>query len=90
MCVHDKLKKHSNDLLASNGHSIHRPAREDDIDYLAYIGNGHFGLAFDSHAGDLSGSLPDESLTIRIRGQRTLSVAASYKPIVEVMDSQTN
>ena len=67
-----------------NGHSVHNPSREDDINYLAYVGNGYFGLAFDSKPGEAGTLLPEENLTIRIRGQRTLSVAASYKPYIEV------
>ena len=84
ICVHDKLKKHSSDLSQLNGHLSHSPVREDDASYLAYVGNGYFGLAVDSRSSDPIGALPDESLTFRIRGQRTLSVAASFKPFVEV------
>ena len=84
ICVHDKLKKHSSDLSQLNGHLSHSPVREDDASYLAYVGNGYFGLAVDSRSADPIGALPDESLTFRIRGQRTLSVAASFKPFVEV------
>ena len=57
---------------------------------MAYVGNGYFGLAVDAHAGDTTNSLPDESLTLRIRGQRTLSVAPSFKPLVEVKISKKN
>ncbi len=79
------MKKHLSDLSKLNGHSVHKPSREEDINYLAYVGNGYFGLAFDSHAGEAGTSLPEENLTFRIRGQRTLSVTASYKPYIEVI-----
>ena len=89
LCVHEKLKKHSTYLTQHNGHISHNPARDDDTDILPYVGNGYFGLAFDPHPTNPVKAMTDEILTLRIRGQRTLSVTASYKPFVEVKTSYT-
>ena len=77
--------QHSADLKSLNGFIKHMPtSRPEDSNNLAYIGNGHFGLALSDTSS--------EQLFITATGQhkssRTLSVPVSFKPLIHASNNE--
>ena len=79
-CIDEKLlKRYKQDLMNLNGHLVHNPSlKQDETNYLSYVGNGHFGIVTDSY---------ESTLKIKVGGQQKQNIIGAdvrFKPLVRI------